>query len=169
MQKTHSPFFKVMHWLFASVILGAIGIAFYMDDMPFSPQKMQLINYHKWLGVLALILAAPRIYAGLTGYAKRPLSTWEDTLAHICHKLMYVLMVIVPLAGMAMSQAKGYPVVLFGLVPMPTLPFVTKDMAEMLTVLHVTSANLLVATVVLHVVGAVKRQLSGDKVISRMK
>jgi cytochrome b561 len=164
----HSKAAKWMHWLFAGGVIAAVGLALAFDDMPFSPLKLTLMNYHKWIGVLVLALVVPRFFIAKAGFISASKQSWEDYLAAIVHKLMYVFMVLVPLAGIAMSQAKGFPVVLFGVVPLPSIPFVSSNMAEMLEGIHKTSAWLWVALIVLHVVGAIKRQLSGDKVISRM-
>ena len=42
-------------------------------------------------------------------------------VSEVMHVCLYVLLLIQPLAGILMSQAYGYPVVVFGWIEMPTL------------------------------------------------
>lgn len=149
-------------------IMGAVATAMAFDDMAVSPLKFQLMSWHKWLGVLVLIPWVPRLIASKKGYQPVSSTGWEDKLAHAVHLGMYALMLVVPLLGIAMSQAKGFPVVLFGIIPLPSIPLVTSDMAEWLEHAHGIGAWSLILLIVLHVVGAIKRQMSGEKVITQM-
>ena len=40
-----------LHWLIALLIFVAFPMGLYMSDMKLSPTKLQLISYHKWIGV----------------------------------------------------------------------------------------------------------------------
>ena len=45
-----------LHWLLALMILASLGVGLYMTGLPFSPQRLQLYNWHKWAGVTILCL-----------------------------------------------------------------------------------------------------------------
>ena len=49
------------------------------------------------------------------------MSSHEHLLAHAGHLLLYLLMLLVPLSGWAMSSAYGIPVVYLGILPLPDL------------------------------------------------
>ena len=49
------------HWLVAALILATIGIAWYMTGLPLSPEKIQVYNLHKSIGVAILALAVLRL------------------------------------------------------------------------------------------------------------
>ena len=44
-----------LHWLLALLILGALGVGLYMTGLPFSPARLRLYNWHKWVGMVILI------------------------------------------------------------------------------------------------------------------
>ena len=44
---------------------------------------------------------------------------WQRRAAHATHTLLYLLFFLIPLAGWAYSSAAGFPVVVFGVLPLP--------------------------------------------------
>jgi len=80
-----------------------------------------------------------------------------------------VLFFAVPLVGWAYSSAAGFPIVWFGVLPLPDFVPVDKALAEAIKPFHGALAWALVAVVVLHVAGALKHQfVDRDGLISRM-
>ena len=51
----------VFHWLLALLIIGSFGVGLYMVDLPLSPQRLKLYNWHKWAGVTILTLSVFRL------------------------------------------------------------------------------------------------------------
>ena len=37
-------------------LIALFGVGLYMADLPFSPQRLKLYNWHKWAGVSILAL-----------------------------------------------------------------------------------------------------------------
>ena len=54
------------HWLLALMIIGSFSVGWYMSDLPMSPTRLKLINWHKWAGVTILALSALRLLWRLT-------------------------------------------------------------------------------------------------------
>ena len=52
---------KALHWSIAVLILGLLGLGFYMTGLPLSPRKLQLYSWHKWAGVSVFLLAVVRL------------------------------------------------------------------------------------------------------------
>lgn len=50
-----------LHWLSAFVIVGMLGLGWFMTDLPLSPLRLKLYNWHKWAGVLVLGLSLVRL------------------------------------------------------------------------------------------------------------
>jgi cytochrome b561 len=48
----------LLHWVLALAIIGSFSMGVYMADLPFSPQRLKLYNWHKWAGVTILALSA---------------------------------------------------------------------------------------------------------------
>jgi cytochrome b561 len=166
----------VLHWVLALAILTVFAVGLVLDDMPFSPFKLKLINWHKWAGVTILFLSVLRLAwrlikrpPALPARIEQAMPGWQHTAYHGTHHLMYLLFFAVPLLGWAYSSAKGYPIVWFGVLPLPDLLPVNKELAETLKEVHGLAAYGLIGLVGLHVGAALKHQfIDRDGLISRM-
>jgi cytochrome b561 len=47
----------VLHWLLAMALIGMFGIGLFMADLPISPLRLKLYNWHKWAGITVLALS----------------------------------------------------------------------------------------------------------------
>ena len=161
-----------LHWLLALMLVGSFSLGVYMADLPFSPTRLKLYNWHKWAGVTILLLSFVRL-AWRIGHrppADAAMPAWQATAAHATHRLLYALFFIVPLLGWAYSSAAGFPIVWFGVLPLPDFVPVDKALAEAIKPWHQRSAMLMAALVLLHVAGALKHQLiDRDGLIDRMR
>jgi cytochrome b561 len=130
---------KSLHWLMALLIFGLLALGFYMSDLLLSPEKLQFYSWHKWAGVSVFVLVWLRLFWRLT---HRPpafaasLSATQQTLAHLGHLALYLLMVVIPLSGWLMSSAKGVQTVWFGVLPLPDLLGRDKALGAQLADLH---------------------------------
>ncbi len=96
--------------------------------------------------------------------------TWQRRAAHGAHLALYALFFAVPLMGWAYSSAAGFPIVLFGVLPLPDFVPVDRELAEALKPWHGGLAQGLAAVVLLHVAGALKHQLvDRDGLLRRMQ
>ena len=165
-----------LHWVLGLAILGMVGVGVYMTDLPFSPWRLKLYNWHKWAGITILVLSVWRLVWRLT---HRPpalpqvialgMSAWQSRAHHATHYAMYILFFVVPLIGWAYSSAAGFPVVWFGLIPLPDLLPVDKEFAALIKPLHQISAFALVGLAGLHIAAALKHQLiDRDGLLQRM-
>ena len=166
-----------LHWVLALAILGAFGVGVYLEDLPFSPAKLKLINWHKWAGVTILALSVLRLVWRLT---HRPpalpkaiesaMPGWQRMAHHGTHHLMYLLFFAVPLLGWAHSSAKGFPIVWFGVLPLPDLVAPNPELAELIKPLHAIGAWALIGLVALHVGAALKHHfIDRDGLLTRMR
>jgi cytochrome b561 len=161
-----------LHWLIAALIVGALGVGSYVAGLPLSPTRLKLINWHKWAGVTILALSAFRL---LWRASHRPppdvaMPHWQLRIAHATHGLLYGLCLAVPLAGWAYSSAAGFPVVWFGVLPLPDLLPVDKALAPAVRTLHATLAWSLAAVAAGHVAAALWHQVvSRDHLLDRMR
>ncbi|MFT3779459.1 MAG: cytochrome b/b6 domain-containing protein [Ottowia sp.] len=166
-----------LHWLLALALVGIFGAGLYMTGLPFSPAKLKLINWHKWAGITILTLSALRLAWRLT-HRPPPLPApvlaampaWQRVAHHGTHHLMYLLFFAVPLIGWAYSSAAGFPIVLFGVLPLPDLLPADKALAEAVKPWHGAAAFALAALVLLHVAAALKHHfIDRDGLLLRMR
>lgn len=166
----------LLHWLMAVLLMGLVGFGAYMADLPFSPQRLKLFNWHKWAGIVALALLVAR---GLWRLSHRPpalpdrvmsaMPAWQQLAHHATHGALYLLMLLVPLLGWAYSSAAGFPVVLFGTLPLPDFVPADKALAELIKPWHGRAAWLLVLVTAVHVAAALKHQfIDRDGLLQRM-
>jgi cytochrome b561 len=151
----------MFHWLIAVLIACGFTIGARMVSLPFSPARVRIFAYHKWIGITVLALAAARLLWRLTHPAPPllPMPRWQSLAAHALHGVLYALMFLVPLAGWLYSSASGYPVVYLKLWQLPDLVPKNKALADVLVQVHTTLAWTLAVVVLLHVAAAVKHHL----------
>lgn len=162
----------ILHWLVAILIVGAVAIGMYAVTLDVSPAKLRLYSWHKWLGVTILLLAVARI-AWRLRHVPPPLpaamAAWERLAAASTHGLLYVLLFLVPLSGWLMSSAAGFPVVYFGVLPLPDLVAKNKELAEALKIVHYVLNKTLIVLALFHAAAAIKHHvLDRDDVLTRM-
>jgi hypothetical protein len=88
----------------------------------------------------------------------------------LAHLALYGLFFAVPLSGWAYSSAAGFPVVVFGVLPLPDFVPVDRALAETLKGLHKLCTLSLAALVLLHVAAALKHQfVDRDGLLQRMR
>jgi cytochrome b561 len=161
----------LLHWLLALLIIGTFSLGAYMADLPFSPQRLKYYSWHKWAGVTILALSLVRL---LVRRAKRPpadlpMPAWQRIAAHATHHLLYVLFFAVPLVGWAYSSAAGFPIVLFGVLPLPDFVSPDQALAEALKPWHETLAWAMALLVLMHIAAALKHHfIDRDGLLARM-
>jgi cytochrome b561 len=165
-----------LHWLLAVALVAMFAVGTYMADLPFSILRLQLYNWHKWAGVTILTLSVLRLVWRLT-HRPPPLPQsiqltmpkWQRLAYHATHGGMYALFFIVPLVGWAYSSAAGFPVVAFGVLPLPDFVPVSKALAALIKPWHQITALALAGLVLMHVAAAFKHQwVDKDQLINRM-
>jgi cytochrome b561 len=162
----------VLHWLLALLIVGAFGVGVYMHELPVSPSRLRLYSYHKWTGVTILALSALRLLWRLAHKAPAsvPMPGWQAAVAHGTHGALYALFFIVPLVGWAYSSAAGFPIVWFGVLPLPDFVPVDRALASAIKPWHERTAMLMALLVALHVAGVIKHQfIDRDGLMDRMR
>jgi cytochrome b561 len=160
------------HWVLAVLIALNLALGLYMHELPLSPQRLKLFNWHKWAGITILALSALRLAWRLwhPPPPDPPMPAWQRAAAHGVHRALYVLFFAVPLAGWAYSSATGFPVVWFGVLPLPDWVPVNRALAEALKATHKAAAMALALLVLLHVAAALKHHVvDRDGLLHRMR
>lgn len=165
-----------LHWVLALAILGVFGMGVYMSDLPMSPSRLKLYNWHKWAGMTILALSVLRLVwrlvrrpPPLPAAIERAMPAWQRAAHHGTHHLMYLLFFAVPLVGWAYSSAAGFPIVWFGVLPLPDFVPKDKELADLIKPAHALAAFALIGLVILHVGAALKHQwIDKDGLLTRM-
>lgn len=147
---TYNKVAILLHWLVAGCFAGLLCVGFYMarigDDA--LSLKFTLYQWHKSFGVTVLLLTVLRLVWRITHTPPVLLASgWQAYAARTGHVALYILTLLIPLAGWAMVSASPWniPTVLFGFIPWPHLPLLP-DLAdkpaaeEMLKLVHMSLA-----------------------------
>ncbi len=166
----------LLHWLLALAIFTSLGVGLYMTGLPFSMERLRLYNWHKWAGIVILVLSVLRLLwrlvrkpPALPRDVEAAMPHWQLVAYKGTHHAMYALFLLIPLAGWAYTSATGFPVVLFGIWLLPD--FVPKDqaLAELLKTAHAWLAFALIGLVALHIAAALKHHFfDRDGLLLRM-
>lgn len=161
-----------LHWLVGLGLVGTFALGFYMTGMPFSPAKLQYFSWHKWAGVTLWLLIVARLSWRLAkGAPAAPagMPGWQRAASEWTHRLLYLLMLTIPVSGWLMSSAKGVPTIYFGVLPLPDLLARDNELGNSLASLHLALNYGMAGLVVLHVAAALKHHvIDRDEVLARM-
>ena len=140
------------HSLLAVLMIATLILGWMMD------RENGLMFFHKSVGVLVLVFGVLRIVNRMRNMANIPLSVNYGALRLVekaVHGLLMLVMLGLPVVGWLVSNAKGYPVSVFGLFDLPNLIGKNEALAETLGEMHEAGATVFVLILVLHIVGAV--------------
>ena len=160
-----------LHWLLAVGIVATFIVGLYMVGLPLSPLSLKLYNWHKWAGIVILALSAWRLLWRATHRPPDhvPMTRWQRLAARTTHNLLYLLFFAVPLSGWAYSSAAGFPIVVFGVLPLPDFVPVDKLLAEAIKPWHERLAWGMAILVAAHTVAAFKHHyINRDALLARM-
>ena len=163
---------QTLHWLIAAMIFVMFPLGWYMEDLPLSQQKLDLYEIHKSLGLTIFTLAVLRLLWRLFNPAPPfppQMPGWERIAARVTHATIYALILIQPVIGFLQSNAANFPVVVWGVLPLPALIGTDEALGETLMAVHAVIANVLFVLVALHAAAALRHHfLLKDDVLRRM-
>jgi cytochrome b561 len=184
---------KVLHWLIAIAIFGMFALGWYMSELPKEgPKQMAYdlfdwgiytwtlseeasprtfyFNLHKSIGITIFALVLIRIFWRLTHKAPAMLASykaWETKLATGVHRLLYALMVALPLSGLVMAVASKYGVKWFGLDFISGLD--NTPLREAFKEVHEIIGVVILLIIIVHILGALKHKfIDKDETLDRM-
>jgi len=158
-----------IHWASAALILTQLWLGFTFSDLPKgTPERAELFMWHKTLGVVILLLALARLAVRLID-APPPYPAdfpkWERRAAVWSHRLLYFLIIALPLTGLAAvsKRAKDGMTELAGGTWFPVVPI------PALGDPHKWLAYAMIGLLVIHVLAALRNQfLNRGPVADRM-
>lgn len=146
----------------AILIFFTIGLGAFMTEVAKgNPLRGQLFSLHKSIGVTILLLAIIRIvwlFISAPPKHSHALQPMEIFIAKGVIGLMYIFMLLIPIIGYLMVNAKGYPVVYFEAISLPNIIAQNHDTGEFFESVHAILAYSILVLVFLHVAGALKHR-----------
>ena len=163
-----------LHWLTAVLLLVVITAGLWI--VYFEPKneafKFRLYNIHESLGVIAFALTIVRL---LTRWRNPPPPLPPDTpalieqCARVTHLSLYALLLLMPAIGFLATNAWGFPLKLFDLIPLPSPIGKDEALAGTLSFLHGCGAVAIGTLIGAHLGGvAYHTFIRRDGVLKRM-
>ncbi len=166
-----------LHWLVALPFIGMLATGLYMKNT----ETWWLYSIHKSIGVILFTVILVRVIWRIKRGWPKPVRAYEkieQILSKATHWLLILGTLAMPLSGMLLSAASGHGFGVFGLALMPSNPSPTtlgevvpfsEGLYAFSAGIHEWAGYLLVATVLLHVAGALKHHFfDRDKTLLRM-
>ncbi len=157
MQTTSNPKYsapaKFFHWLTVLLLVIQYTIGWLMPDIGRDTQPVGLISWHLSIGALIVLLVLIRLMWRSKHHpppAPQTLSPLLNRIARATHWLLYLLLIAFPLMGWANASSRGWPVSLFGVLPLPALSSKGSQLGHTLGDMHQLFAWVLIAVVALH-------------------
>lgn len=163
-----------LHWITAALVLLQIYVGFTFHGMERGPARAEWFTWHKTIGATILVLAIARLAWRLLH--KPPpypaeMAAWERVAATWNHRIFYLLLLALPLTGLAAISggADSATTALAGGIPLPLIPGLSEDAGDAAGELHELLVKLTIALLVLHVAAALKHQfIDRSRIAGRM-
>jgi cytochrome b561 len=161
---------RVIHWAMMLLVIGQLALGNRIEEMQPGLANLWLYGLHKTIGfaILALILA--RIAWHITSPPPHPLGPHDAAFwaARAAHWGFYVLLIAIPLTGWAGSSATGIDTMIADRWTVPPLVAPSAEGEAFWFRLHDILTKVLFGLIVLHMLGALKREMEGDGTLTRM-
>lgn len=133
-----NPVSKCLHWLFVILLIcvwGAVELHEFYDRE--DPMRGWLMRLHFSLGITILLLLAVRLFWRARHARPRPAGAgWQRALSKLTHAALYLVVLAMPISGIAMRQLFGRDTEFFGLFPLPRLLAENPDIGKQLGFMH---------------------------------
>ena len=163
---------QALHWTIVLLVICQFVVGFYAKPLPLGIERLQMLTFHKSLGITTFALVLVRV--GWRLYTPAPplpvsMDRWQRLLAHLSHLLLYGLLLVLPVLGWLTSNASNLTVRWFFLFNLPNLVGPDRQLARITKDLHDAGAWLLLMIVCIHVAAAFWHELVlKDGVLRRM-
>lgn len=168
---------KFFHWAIVALFAFQFAAANIMlrigpDETALGLSQAVYFNWHKSIGLAALVLAALRLLARRSGRLPdwaSTLSVRERSFVHRAEQLLYAAMFAMPISGYLYVMAGGYGVNLFGVVELPNPIGARTALAAAAKWTHIASSYALVLVLAGHIGLVLRHQLLlKDRLLNRM-
>ena len=173
----------ILHWLIAFGICFMFYFGWFMEALPKEAPKSSsydlfnlgiyswelakeasprafYFNLHKSIGLTIFALIIFRI---IWRFTHRPpaliktMKSWEKKLATVAHRVLYLLMFLIPLTGIIMSIGSKYGIKWFGIKVIPGID--DSRLRELFLEFHQIFGILILCVLFFHIIGAVKHSI----------
>ncbi len=169
--QTYTTGAKAAHWSIFVLVVAQFIAAWTMGPHDEGQKVDATSNVHATIGVLIIILATWRLFTRLSNPVapSTHIPRWQQIVGWATHRLLYVLLIVMPASGLLAASNEGAMFQLFGIIPLPSLAAPDSALGEFGEETHEILANVLMGVIALHVAAALYHGIfRGDDVLERM-
>ncbi|GGD41636.1 cytochrome b [Aureimonas glaciei] len=145
---------RVLHWIVAALVLVVWPAGMVIE---FLAEENKTIAYllHESFGFLILWIMLARLAVRLVrgAPAHEPMPPWQARLAGTVHVALYVALIAMPIAGFLATNAFGFPLSLFGILPIPSPVGKDAALAPIFMTIHMVLGWTILVLFLLHLGG----------------
>ncbi|MCH1931535.1 cytochrome b [Shewanella sp. A25] len=150
----------ITHWLSAIAVIGLFAVGVWMVELTYySPWYKTAPHLHKSIGILLLVLTVFRLvwrWSNPKPAAESTHTKLEKLAANIAHGVIYLLLLLIMIAGLLISMAEGRGIMVFDWFEVPGITPLMANQADVAGTIHQFAAYGLMGLVLLHGLGALK-------------
>jgi|ERR1051326_6776880 cytochrome b561 len=171
MARSYDPLSKVLHWLLFLLVAAQYAVGELMPHIGRNSADEGLVAWHVSLGAAVMAVVAIALIWRISHPVAQAadIARWQQRVAGIVHGSLYPLILVMTVLGWAATNFRGWPVKLFGVLPLPALAAKGDGWAHTAGDVHTALVNVLLALVGLHVAAALYHQfVARDRILGRM-
>ncbi|WP_288131217.1 cytochrome b [Microbulbifer sp.] len=147
------------HWLMAPAIIGMFALGWWMRGLSYyDPWYRQGPEIHKAVGIILFALLVARLLWRWANPAPAPEAAprWQQKIAGAAHGLLYLLLIVISIAGYLISTADGRAIEVFNWFTVPATLQGLENQEDIAGTIHKWLAWTLMGLVLLHGLAALK-------------
>lgn len=171
-KERYGSLFVALHWIMLLVMAAVFATIELHENYPRGdPMRGLLMAWHFQLGLTVLLLVGVRIVLKLTApdpEIKPALTRAQHLGANAMHLALYLIMIVMPIAGFVGRTLAGKVVYFFG-IALPVLLAPNKDLAENIFDIHSLIGNTAYFLIATHAIVALYHHyIQKDNTFTRM-
>ena len=162
---------RVIHWAMMLLVIGQLALGNRIEEMAARPCEPLALRPAQDAGLCRSSRSSSPASPGTSPARRRnPLGPRDAAFwaARAAHWAFYVLLIAIPLTGWAGSSATGIDVMIADRWIVPPLVAPSAEGEAFWFRLHDILTKVLFGLIVLHMLGALKREMEGDGTLTRM-
>ena len=169
---TFGLFSILFHWVTALLIIVLFIMGQVLEGLPRGFEKHELMDLHKSLGMLLLILVFVRLaWRILQDFpqAADPSATLLNIVSRLWHWVLLIMIVAIPVTGFISADAGFSDVPFFSLFTFPDILGFDHELREQFEDIHSVLTKIIIPLVLIHVLAAFKHHFwDKDATLKRM-
>ena len=160
---------KLLHWASAIILFVQIPLGFYLVDLDFGPERLNIENIHVLVGLSIFYLVIIRLINKIISTSPKlepSVFKGQKFLAKSNHILLYVTILSITISGIFKKLFNGETLVIFFREIEVIENF---EVADFFYDIHIFSNYLLIALIIIHILAVIVHKLFfGDNLLKKI-